>query len=105
MATAGGQDRIELTWTDVGGETGYALQRSTDGGATWGTIVTTGQDVTAASDSGLAPGTTYWYRVVASNAAGDSTPSNTESATTDEPPGSADPGPGTDLGSEPGSTV
>jgi hypothetical protein len=104
-ATAGGPDRIDLTWTDVGGETGYAVQRSTDEGATWGTIATTGQDVTAASDSGLAPGTTYWYRVVASNAAGDSAPSNVESATTDQPPGSGGPGTGTDLGAEPGSTV
>jgi hypothetical protein len=103
-ATADGQDRIDLTWNDVGGETGYVIERSTDSGATWVTIATTGQDVTATSDTGLASGTTYWYRVVASNGAGDSPASEVVSAMTDQSAGSGNTGAGTDPGSTQGST-
>jgi Fibronectin type III domain len=72
---------VDLSWADVAGETGYRIERSPDG-ATWTTIATTGQDVTAYHDGGLTPVTTYLYRVVASNAGGDSLPSEPASVLT-----------------------
>lgn len=77
---------IDLNWTDVGTESGYRIEVSLDGGATWNQAGTQGADVTTFSDTGLAPATTYWYRVIAFNAAGDSAPSEPVSTTTDVDP-------------------
>ena len=92
-------DTITLTWMDVGDETGYRIERSPDGTTGWAGIGTAGKDVTVYTDSALAPGTRYHYRIVATNAAGESAPSNVVDATTEtervsEPPpdGSATPG-------------
>src|SRR5207253_365218 len=79
--------QINLSWTapaDVGGSaiTGYKIERSTDG-VTFSTIISnTGSASTAFSDSGLAPSTTYTYRVSAITLVLTSSPSNTSSATT-----------------------
>ena len=78
--------QIDLNWTDVGTESGYRIEVSLDGGATWNEAGTQGADVTTFSDTGLAPGTTYWYRVIAINAAGESAPSEPVSTTTDVDP-------------------
>jgi fibronectin type 3 domain-containing protein len=80
---------IQLDWTDVSGETGYRVERSPDGSTGWITIATTGQDVTTYLDGGLYSGTTYYYRVFATNAGGDSSASGTASATTNVDPPSA----------------
>ena len=79
-------DTIALTWTDVADETGYRVERSLDGTTDWVELATTGQDVTFYVNATLSPGTTYYYRVVATNAGGDSAPSNVASATTEAPP-------------------
>jgi titin len=103
-------DTITLTWTDVGDETGYRIEISTDGNTGWAGIGTAGQDVTVYTDTALSPGTTYYYRIVATNAAGDSAPSNIVDATTEterigEPPadGSATPSDGAPAGDVPSS--
>jgi titin len=88
-AVASSPTQIDLEWTDVANETGYRVERS-DGFGGWTTVATTGQDVTASSDTGLAPGTTYSYRVFATNAAGDSAPSDVVSATTPDAPGTGE---------------
>src|SRR5207244_4335298 len=88
-ATAAPPLEIDVTWSDVDSETGYRVERSTDGSSDWTTVATTGQDVTMYSDTGLAAGTTYYYRVYAINAGGDSPPSDVVSATTTVPPPSA----------------
>jgi hypothetical protein len=75
-------DAIDLSWTDVTGETGYRIERSTDGSTDWTTIATTGQDVTVYTDAGLSAGTTYYFRVFAENDGGGSPASNVGSATT-----------------------
>jgi lysophospholipase L1-like esterase/fibronectin type 3 domain-containing protein len=80
-ATAISSGRIDLVWSDVAGETGYRVERSTGGGS-WAAIATTAANVTSYSDTGLASSTTYSYRVVATNGAGDSPPSPSASATT-----------------------
>ncbi|MGI0066140.1 MAG: fibronectin type III domain-containing protein, partial [Nitrosotalea sp.] len=65
---------------------GYQIGRSTDGGNTWSTTVTTIMSTTF-GDVGLTPNTSYMYRVSAVNQAGTSTPSNTVTAVTLQTPG------------------
>jgi hypothetical protein len=73
---------IDLTWTDnSGNQTNFNIERSGDG-VNFDPLASVGADVTNYSDSGLSPSTTYWYRVNAENSAGNSTWSNTASATT-----------------------
>jgi predicted phage tail protein len=57
------------------------VDRSVDGGATWMTAGTTA-GATTFSSTGLTPAKTYWYRIIATNSAGDSAPSATATATT-----------------------
>ncbi len=75
---------VDLSWADGGSETGYRIERSTEDSIEWTVIGTTGMDVTAYTDSALLPETTYLYRVVATNAGGDSPPSAVVSVTTVE---------------------
>src|SRR2546426_3710263 len=87
-ATTASYSSIVLSWTappNNGGSaiTGYKIERSADGGTSWSTIAAnTGSTATTYSDNGLAPSTTYTYRVSAINSVGTSSPSNTASATT-----------------------
>jgi hypothetical protein len=81
-AVAASSTQIDLAWADVDTETGYRVERSPDGATDWVTVATTGQDVPAYSDTGLSPGATYYYRVFATNAGGDSPASDVASATT-----------------------
>jgi titin len=71
---------IELTWLEVADETAYRIERSLHGSSDWTPIGTTGQDVTTYTDAALVVDVMYRYRVVATNAGGDSTPSNVVSA-------------------------
>jgi fibronectin type 3 domain-containing protein len=81
-ATVVSSSQIDVAWQDVPGESGYGVQRSPDGVSGWAQVGTTGQDVVSFSDTGLAPSTMYFYRVVASNGSGSSAPSAAVSATT-----------------------
>ncbi len=88
MANAISPSQINLVWTapaNTGGSsiTGYMIERSTDSGSTWSTIMTNTANVdTTYSDTGLAHSTTYTYRVSSINEIGTSSTSNTASATT-----------------------
>ncbi|MGI0094713.1 MAG: fibronectin type III domain-containing protein [Nitrosotalea sp.] len=90
-ATSISTSQINLSWTapsNNGGSaiTGYKIERSTDSGTTWSTVQSnTGSTSTTYSDTGLSPSTTYTYRVSAINSVGISVPSNTTSATTNQP--------------------
>ena len=82
-ATAASTTQINLTWTDnSSNETGFKIERKTGAGGTYAQIATVGASVTTYSNTGLAIGTNYFYRVRATNAAGDSAYSNEASATT-----------------------
>jgi lysophospholipase L1-like esterase/fibronectin type 3 domain-containing protein len=84
-AVAVSSSQVDVGWQDVAGESGYMVQRSSDGVSGWVQVGTTGQDVVAFSDTGLAASTAYSYRVVATNGSGDSAPSAVVTATTDAP--------------------
>ena len=65
-------DQLIINWRDVSGETGYRVERSTNN-VTFTTIAANlGRNVPSYTDSGLATGATYYYRVTALSAQGDS---------------------------------
>jgi hypothetical protein len=79
---------VELTWSDASSnEDGFRVERKTGAGGTFSPAATVGSNTTSLTDDGLDPGTTYSYRVTAFNEAGESTPSNEATATTDLPTG------------------
>src|SRR5690606_25426788 len=70
------------TWTDASaGETGYRIERSTDG-STWTTAGLADANVVGFPSTGLSAATAYQYRVIATSAAGDSQASGAATATT-----------------------
>jgi hypothetical protein len=96
-ATASGSS-ASLAWgaaSDVVGVTRYDVYRSTTSGFTPGTgnlLTSTNGSTLATTDAGLSPGT-YFYRVTASDAAGNTGPPSNEASVT-IPPSS---GPGTTV--------
>lgn len=87
IAKAVSTSGIDLTWTNnTNLSNQIIIERSSDGGNSFPTIYTVGGNVTSYSDtSGLAPATTYTYRIKARNAGGDSSYSNINSTTTLRP--------------------
>jgi hypothetical protein len=81
-ATAVSSSQIKLAWTDnAANEDGFRIECSTDG-TNFSPLITVGTNATGYSDTGLSPFTTYYYRVYAYNAAGNSSYSNTACTTT-----------------------
>jgi len=68
-ATAG-DAKVSLAWSAGTGATSYSVKRSTTSGGPYATVQS--GTATSAVDSGLTNGTTYYYVVTASNAAGES---------------------------------
>jgi len=81
-ATTASATLINLTWTDVPGETAFIVQESPDGSTNWTQIGTTAMGVTSFAAAGLTPATPYFFRVFAVDAGGISAASNTATATT-----------------------
>jgi fibronectin type 3 domain-containing protein len=80
-ATAASSTEIDLTWDpSTTGATGYKVQRSPDGTSGWTQIAT--PTAASYSDVGLSANTTYYYRVIATNAGGDSAPSDPPASAT-----------------------
>ena len=75
---------VDFAWQDnSNNETQFRLQRLISG--TYTTIATVGANVTTASDTTVAPNTSYNYRIKAYNQTGLSAPSNVVSVTTPGP--------------------
>jgi titin len=88
-ATTISSSQINLTWQDNSSdETGFKIERKTGAGS-YAQIATVGAGVTSYSNTALTAGTTYYYRVRAYNAAGNSDYSNEASPTTLPPPPAA----------------
>lgn len=80
-ATATGSTSVFIDWGDVAGAT-YKLQRWDSAAGTWKQIYLSSTSQYNDSGSHLQPGTTYYYRVAASNSSGDSAFSPYVSVTT-----------------------
>jgi titin len=79
LAASAGKNWIHLTWnppqSDGGAPIeGYLVQRATNPGGPWTAVVDT--TILSYTANGLAPGTAYYYRVLAHNAVGWSTPTS-----------------------------
>ncbi len=82
-ATAISSTRIDLAWTDNStNETGFRIERKTGAGGTYAAFATVGTNITAYSNTGLAAGNTYYYRVQAYNSTANSGYTNEASAST-----------------------
>lgn len=88
-ATAASSSQINLRWTDnASNETGFEIDRALNSTFTSGQVTSTTGAVGGTGgtgtfpSTGLSASTTYFYRVRATNANGDSANSNTASATT-----------------------
>src|SRR5206468_2027350 len=78
--------QVSLSWADNStNEDGFRVYKSTDG-TNWALLATAGANVTTYNWTGAAQGTAYSFRVTATNAAGESAPSNTAAVTTPAPP-------------------
>ncbi|MDQ1324702.1 MAG: hypothetical protein QG587_2038, partial [Chloroflexota bacterium] len=85
-ASAFSATQVDLAWTDnATNETGFRIDRSPNGSTGWTEIATTGANIASYHDTGLATGSAYYYRVRATNAAGDSAYSNTAGLTLSVP--------------------
>lgn len=82
-AVAVSSSQVNLGWTDnADNETGFKIERKTGVGGTYAQIGTAGANNPSYSDLGLDLDTTYYYRVRAYNALGNSAYSNETNATT-----------------------
>ena len=83
VATVVSRTQINLTWTDnAANESGYLIERSTNGSTFTQLIPTAPAGATTFASTGLSANKKYYYRVRATNAAGQSVYSNTASAKT-----------------------
>lgn len=81
-ATAVSSSQINLSWTDnADDEDGFKVERK-EGAGSYSQIATLGENVTTYNNTNLSASTTYTYRVVAYNTAGNSSYSNEANATT-----------------------
>jgi len=83
IATTVSSSQIDLSWADkADDEAGFKIERSLTGITGWSQIDTTSANDTDYSDAGLSANTTYYYRVRAYNASGNSSYSNIANDTT-----------------------
>jgi hypothetical protein len=79
------KSQINLAWQDnSSNEIGFKIERSPNGTTGWTQIATVAANVTTHANTGLSCGTTYFYRVRAYSASGDSTYSNTANTITSD---------------------
>ena len=77
---------IGLSWWDMSSdETAFEIERRTAAGGSWSRVLSTAANVSSMNDTGLAPGTSYVYRVRAVNGASPSPYSNEAAAATASP--------------------
>ncbi len=80
LSATAGTGSVGLNWSASTGATSYSIYRGTAPGAEGATAIDTATS-NSFTDTGLTNGTTYYYKVTASNSAGTSASSNEASAT------------------------
>jgi cellulose 1,4-beta-cellobiosidase len=80
LTATAGDGQVSLTWSSSSGATSYSVKRGETTGGPYTTIAAA-LSSTAYTDQTVTNGTTYFYVITASNAAGESTPSTEASAT------------------------
>jgi uncharacterized delta-60 repeat protein len=87
-ATGNSSSQITLTWSDSASDrSGYSVERKTGSGGTYASIGTLGATSRSFVNTGLAAGTTYFYRLRATTTSGAAVYSNEAGATTSTPTG------------------
>jgi regulation of enolase protein 1 (concanavalin A-like superfamily)/fibronectin type 3 domain-containing protein len=77
LSASPSDDEVTLTWTaPVAGATEVSVERRPEGASVWTQVATLAADAGSYTDSDVAPGVGYDYRIIASNAAGEA-PSTT----------------------------
>ncbi len=76
-----GESQLVIDWRDVSGDSGYRVERSTDG-ATFAPIATVKPNTPSETDSGLQAGDSFFYRIVTLDSAGDAATSEPVQGTT-----------------------
>ncbi len=85
-ASVASASQLNLSWRDNSStETLFRIERKIGAAGTYAEITTVAADITTYSDTGLTAGTTYYYRVRAYNANGNSAYTNEVSATPQAP--------------------
>lgn len=83
VAVSGSQ--INLAWTDTStNEDGFRIERSQDG-TTFSVLTNVGANATSFADTGLSSSASYWYRIYAYNAGGNSAYASSAPAATQAP--------------------
>jgi fibronectin type 3 domain-containing protein len=84
VTATGSTNTITVSWNQVSGATGYRVYRSNFSGGTYSQIASVTVPINSFSytDTGLSPSTTYYYKVSASNSAGEGPQSSYYSAMT-----------------------
>jgi hypothetical protein len=80
LTATAGNAQVALAWTASAGATSYTVKRATTSGGTYSNVQT-GITATSYTNTGLTNGTTYYYVVTATNAAGTSANSAEKAAT------------------------
>ncbi len=106
VATAAGTSSIHLTWADNStNETGFVLMQSSTSGGIFNKLITIPANTTSYTDVGLGSSATYYYKIQATNAGGNSVWSNEASATTNTPPATIPAAPSNLVATASGSSV
>ncbi|UCE37652.1 MAG: fibronectin type III domain-containing protein [Thermoplasmata archaeon] len=81
-----GKDKIEITWTPntESDMDHYIIQRATSPDGPWINVTNASRDETSFTDSGLEPGASYYYRIIAVDEAGNESPHSQEAHGTTE---------------------
>lgn len=86
-ATPAGTTSINLTWADNStNEANFVLMQSSTSGGIFNKLITIPANTTSYTDVGLGSSATYYYKIQATNAGGNSSWSNEASAKTNTPP-------------------
>lgn len=81
-----GQTRAHLSWRAAGTETGFRIERATAPAGPFTAVASVGADAVHFTDDGLTPGNTYYYRVIAIGAQGESPPTTASAVVAGQAP-------------------